>query len=306
MNIKEIGQILQSDLGSSYTVVINPDHPRLFVAPDILIGGQGTLTAIFQPKMLERRMPDELLVRLTVSRLALPSHLRCVLLIDSHTWPETDFANLQRYFHTVRLGTKFRSISNFITNEQEDYIIEPITPKVREAAYTQANLFFDESIRRSSHNRTASEPRDVMYALRQQGEFKVAQVPSWTGRERRYSESLYMTSLLESTDTIVAGVSFAGHGSVLDRLRPYCNAAIKMAYRVDNGTPYSTEYASYVKILVSDEFPHTQYDSEKPLRAAAFAGWVVTPVQSVEELEGYTVRVKEDLQEVLGELQKQN
>ncbi|HEX9990401.1 MAG TPA: hypothetical protein VGE45_18225 [Chloroflexia bacterium] len=72
MRANEIAASVGKFLRDDYTVAVSPDHPRLFVAPDILVGYRGRLAAVFIPKVTELNSVDDLLVRLAISRLALP------------------------------------------------------------------------------------------------------------------------------------------------------------------------------------------------------------------------------------------
>jgi hypothetical protein len=67
-------------LGERFVVLARPEHPYLLAPPDLLIGGEGLLTAVFSPKSAETRAPRLLRARLVAARLALPEHARCVLL----------------------------------------------------------------------------------------------------------------------------------------------------------------------------------------------------------------------------------
>ena len=67
LDLQEIGKELRYER----IVAIRPDHPYLFSAPYLLLADSGSLVAVFIPKTLELKDPDQILVRQAISRLAL-------------------------------------------------------------------------------------------------------------------------------------------------------------------------------------------------------------------------------------------
>jgi hypothetical protein len=84
MRLQEIvglAKRIQQQLGDRFVVLARPEHPYLLAPPDLLIGGEGLLTAVFSPKVAEARSPRLLRARLIAGRLALAEHARCILLL---------------------------------------------------------------------------------------------------------------------------------------------------------------------------------------------------------------------------------
>jgi hypothetical protein len=79
---RTIERELRDELPSSYVIVAAPDHPLLIEGPDVLVGGEGNLVAVFTPKASERHSRERLSVRFVLSRLALPPQTRYVLLSE--------------------------------------------------------------------------------------------------------------------------------------------------------------------------------------------------------------------------------
>src|SRR6185437_8874872 len=75
-----LGREMRHSLGDRFLVVVRPSHPYLVAPPDVLIGGEGLLTAVFSPSANERRAPLLIRPRLVGARLALPENTRCILL----------------------------------------------------------------------------------------------------------------------------------------------------------------------------------------------------------------------------------
>src|SRR5713101_8321070 len=94
---KHLGAFIQRSF-RNYRVVSSPDHPLLLRPADLLVGGDGWITAVFLPHARERRDPRRLADRLLLNRLALPARTRCLLIVDPSNddivgeLPERDFA----------------------------------------------------------------------------------------------------------------------------------------------------------------------------------------------------------------------
>jgi hypothetical protein len=53
-----VARELGDEIPSSYLIVTAPDHPLLVEGPDLLIGGEGNLVAVFMPNASDRKMPS--------------------------------------------------------------------------------------------------------------------------------------------------------------------------------------------------------------------------------------------------------
>lgn len=69
---KAIAQQLKRTMTSNFVIVNGPDHPLLLRPPDLLIGGEGRLTAIMLATAEEARSPEQAKARYTLCRAALP------------------------------------------------------------------------------------------------------------------------------------------------------------------------------------------------------------------------------------------
>jgi hypothetical protein len=97
-----LAENLRDYLGERFVVVERPEHPYLISPPDLLIGGEGLLTAVFLPKAAESRMPRLLYARLVAARLALSERTRCALVFTTEFVHRASFApEAQRDFEIV-------------------------------------------------------------------------------------------------------------------------------------------------------------------------------------------------------------
>src|SRR5207253_232197 len=68
--------------------------------PDVLVATRGQLAAVFIPRRDDPTYLEQLLVRLALTRLALPEHARCALIAPSALQSE-GLSEIARHFHRV-------------------------------------------------------------------------------------------------------------------------------------------------------------------------------------------------------------
>jgi hypothetical protein len=73
-----------------------------------------------------------------------------------------------------------------------------------------------------------------------------------------------------------AGLSFKRSGDFRRAAIPIYIAGFERAFKRDNGIPHLAELTGNVMVIAT--WPTMIDDPEKPIRAAAFAGWAMTPV----------------------------
>src|SRR5216684_6152496 len=89
---RSLAESVRDALPQDYVVVSNPDHPLVLRPPDLLIGGNGRLIALFIPTSVERGNQRNFRNRIILNRLALPAHTHFVLVLDSAAeWMRDDF-----------------------------------------------------------------------------------------------------------------------------------------------------------------------------------------------------------------------
>jgi len=138
VSVQEIGVIAGKVLPKDYVISINPDHPYLFVGPDLLVGGHGQLGAIFIPNVAEYSHPNKLLVRLAVSRLALPAHTRCILTVDMDRLPLGYVEEIRRNFNAVLNATEYDGLTSVLEPDYENDRTTRILNEISQRAYLRA------------------------------------------------------------------------------------------------------------------------------------------------------------------------
>jgi hypothetical protein len=260
MTRQELKQAVLRGLPPDADAVVSPDHPLLLHGPDVIAAIHGTLIAYFISLRGAREIAA-ILPKVMLSRLAFPPGAACVLVLGEPITPSND------------LSVFFEEIVVLADGEQ------PIIPIGTTA--TSAGLEAAESMRTLHHERFAD---------------------TWTATTRRHG---VRRRRLPGEPTSLYGVRAPRlptrymdfhHGEFFfvpspaagpSRIRTWLSKAIDIAVSSDYGLEAGIDGLSTVsRIAVSGDahlarhysvmpsLPATRaFDSLKPLRAAAFAGY---------------------------------
>jgi uncharacterized protein YbaR (Trm112 family) len=254
---------LQGELPPNFITASGPDHPLLLRGPDLLVGGEGIMTAVYTPSAVERQNPAHLKNRFVLARLALPVHTRHVLVAESAA--------------DRTLGQEFADDFDAV----EDFRSRAIL----------ASLAQDKNFAGSR----SKLPPEVVLASRQQ----FADVMQLTRVMRKLderllhpygevvrSERLHRTRARRQKTMLKDGIALSvfGAGPVSPTsVQALVNEQVNRSFRLDNGIPRFTAESTYGIALVED-LPLFPGDPEKLLRAAAFAGWAMVAEVHQQEL----------------------
>jgi hypothetical protein len=308
---QEIFRIITNKLGRETHIAVRPDHPMLLAGPDVFLALPGNLVSLFIPKQQEIADPDKLLVRLALSRLALPSHAKWVLLIPRHlvSWGYSN--QVARNFHETIDEKGISQLRTFLVSPPPDKI-SPIPEELRK----KVNNRFEDAYRTSTESFSAERKREgkrVLTALAHKQKFIMAHVPRLVPRETTASghwkvymdqgESEYLRkqaparSIVEKDDVVLGELdtpriqSFSYHSMRLNE------NLFRLTYTLDNGIPYFKKQ-KLVSLLQVTSVPTNRFDPMKPLRVLAFAGWHVVHADSPEGLMNEVVQAKERVGEL--------
>lgn len=256
--ITRISRSLRSDLPSSSVVVKRPDHPLLFAGPDILAGSNGQLVAAFVPKARELTSWKLLQSRLIANRLALPVHTKCILVCD-------DAASL--------LGNLPDGAFDEVYSPQE----------VRKTAMVMAG------------NRLAMTRSPRLLRSRQQAMVNYGAILHiqriQTSRWEAAGGTLNRDSISQEQAArfpVMFGESYIGRidrSSPVVSLQTFARRSFFQNYQLIDGVPELKRDALDVAIKERDLRPGL--DPGKPMRASAFAGWLLTESALTGDLEEY-------------------
>ena len=128
MNFRSTTKRLLRAIGSRYTVSASPDFLHLISGPDLILGRDGKLCAIFIPRVAETKNADQLLFRLAISRLGLPNHLTSVLILNGDRSVEPHIHHVRWHFDGVFGTEALDSVGEFLLNGRSS---SPVSEKVR-------------------------------------------------------------------------------------------------------------------------------------------------------------------------------
>lgn len=235
---------LQRRLSSEYIVVASPDHPLVLRSVDILIGGRSGLTAIMMLTAEEVRRPRLFVARSTLNRMALAPETTFIYLSGDHSLPEA--INLL-FDRVMPLGDNdtMAELGSFVRTRRVGQVSASFSKLHRLAQPRFANTY--RLAKMLKHRAENLEPR-----------------------ERRVTSRMPARDRLSSD---VEGAYFDGAPSPA-LLSAFTTAEYDRWFGADNGEVFLNDTPAGLAFVSSlPEFPG---DPDKGLRAAAFAGWVVT------------------------------
>jgi hypothetical protein len=259
---KALTQLLRRELPEKFMIVQNPDHPLLIRGPDILLTTSQTIMAIFMPLAAERRAYGLLKSRLTLSRLALPTHTRCILVF------ETKDHNIAKHFANDFADVlEWSSRSNVISIASDSGFVgrhRDVPPEIIGDA--QTNFANAMTVMRLGARLTAN-PLSAAFDER-----FIDKRSSIRSVIRRGSRRPIIDRKTFSKDH--EGVAFAELSDFdvdTPTVRDLVYDQIEHTYSLDNGVPYATSEPSGIAVV--RDWPTRTRDSEKLILAAAFGGW---------------------------------
>lgn len=252
---KTITQQLKRTMTSNFVIVNGPDHPLLLRPPDLIIGGEGRLTAIMLATAEEARSPDQAKARYTLCRAALPQESVFVFVATDGR------ENIGQY-----LSSEVDEVLSWQDRTEVSKVAERKDPPKNERYSWKVK---HEIMKRfGSAFRIAQHLRFVEDRQKSAGKF--------LSPDRTSTESRSTFRLRSVGDEFIVG-DFYGvpDPGAIAKLTLF--GASKF-YDLTEGVPYPelrTVGSAYARAV-----PEAAGDPEKYLRASAFAGWVIVPSES--------------------------
>lgn len=251
----DIATHLRRTLGADFVVVPAPDHPLVMRSVDVLAGGRSGLTAIMMSTAEELRRPKLFDARLKLNMMALPPHTAFVYVaVKGEIWrgrQEAFAAELSIEDHASR-----EDLTRLATNP----------PKTRHLQKAERSQKHSEARFADTYRLARALRRGLRHRLAVDN-VAVSRAPY---RDRLPNE--IEGAFFPSTPSSQAIANLALEGA--DRW-----------YDIWDGEPEPRPSAAGAAFVQS--YPMARGDPDKILRAAAFAGWVMMPLQtdrSFEEL----------------------
>ncbi|WP_224961808.1 hypothetical protein [Geomonas subterranea] len=264
-------QIAVSLSETDIDIAVNPDHPYLLSPPDLLLGRNGKLLAVYEPHREELSEPNSLLARLALSRLALPAHCQHILVVDEDG---TSLGSVDNSFDKVIESVDTRKIPTII--EDRTRLDSAILREVKETHFLRFQVLYESSLlqfNRSHFKKNCDQPEIAPYPRRRFEAQDKVYLSDWLhdGRRRRPSR------LFSKADW---GVYSALEKTPEARqLRALCLGSVRLITDLDNGIPFSR--IDEANLLITDCLHLNRFDPLKPIRGTAFSGLAFCPASSV-------------------------
>jgi hypothetical protein len=237
-------QYLGRELGGDFIVIGAPDHPLLLRPADVIVGGRANLTAIFTPTVQELRRPEYFQARVTLNMMALPPNTKFVFVGSEMPKSSSD----QRFAAEISL-------------EDRGWTLDLL--KILSQPGTHRRLKEATFLQRRAESRFAETYR-LARVLQRKGRKSLPKESSPRDNRPRY-------------DRIHNNIDAAFFSGTVSS-EAVAQISLKNAHRwyADfDGEPGPTQ--SPASAIFADSYPQRAGDPNKVLRAAAFAGWVISP-----------------------------
>jgi len=255
-------------LSGVFHIVPQLDHPMLLSGPDILVGGEGKLTAIF---CIEKKSSEkQLLARITATRLAMPSNTRLFAQISADA--EIPLEILGNFDETASKARDSKQLVRYCNSEAR--------PKIDRAALAESKRLHSEkyafalmlALLRRKHELSTIRPELVIKEL--------------SIRDTDISRQTMRMPFLRKPSIQINGAYVASLNSLrnsLQQLRTLCDSGLNSSYQLVTGVPYVNQNAN-LNILLVEKCPIVRHDPDKPLRSAAFGCWIMAKSSSAEDI----------------------
>lgn len=249
----------RSILPEGAVIAPKPDHPLLFSGPDVLVGSRGSLLAAFFAKSSEAARPKELFARLVASRLALPGHTTCVVVLTGaekkhNVFEQLDFA-FERAIRPQEIIQVLADVPR--SRDRRSYLSE-----VREDAYVNYAALLHV-------HRLQSVREDERKVTRYDYDLPLKIGSAWHESKsiRKYDGSLIGLKRTNTKNMLVSAI------------REYSIQSFNENYDLHQGIPEPKRKTLDVATYLS--LPGNGLDPEKPIRVAAFSGWLLADIEDV-------------------------
>jgi hypothetical protein len=298
MRAKVLASSIQKRLRGNVSIALHPDHPLLFDGPDVLVALPGNLVAIFVLRVAETTNPESLLSRLAVARLALPTNLRCILIVPKIGVREFYDEFVIKQFHEVASDQEPSSVVAFIKDPIALGQVHGVPLDVKTFVFKRFGVFLSqsydfldinqkldeaESYRQSSiigkKSQNPVEVRSKLMTDLDERQFNPTRLFAWSKRQEVVEP--ISRRLLSAGRNTVGVVSSNVRGSLSQKIKPLCRDILHASYEFDSGVPYP-KIKSANLLVTNSENALTGYDRLKPVRTAAFTGWAISPVSDID------------------------
>ncbi|QPQ55435.1 hypothetical protein IC614_02155 [Allosphingosinicella flava] len=243
---KAIVDRLRRSMGGDFVVVGAPDHPLVMRSVDIIVGGRAGLTAIMAMTAQELRSQEHFTARLTLNKMALPPHTNFVFVSIDGERPYS----LPTNAFVTEISIKDQRVWDDLTSIS-----------------SRPQGFPDGKSSEKIHRLASARFGDT---------YKLARVLQ-RGRSKATAAHGNRSTRKPRRDRLSHNIEAAFFANP-PTLQAIANLSVEGAdrwYDMDGAEPFPTQAPAGAAF--AELFPSSPGDPDKAIRAAAFAGWVLTP-----------------------------
>jgi hypothetical protein len=276
----DIASRLVERIDREFVVVARPDHPELLSGPSILVGGRGRLTAIFRVgRQADKRALE---AKVIAAKLALPSNSLFVALASPALALPAQLAN-----HAFDFILPDRDISGLlkvcVAKRSERKHGEDLRENQRQHGVFYSTLLRIAELRRAHKLQSTGSKKLVEHFAS-----RLPQIAESDGARR---ESRFRVPTANVFQTTIAALTSANVRQRNAGMRALWSETFLDDFVLDLGVPYGK--ARLPRILLVDEWPYRRGDPHKPVRGAAFSGWITALATTEAEIERLLERAVE-------------
>lgn len=284
MSYVEMVSFIEEELKDDFDIVYKPDVSYLTLTPDFLIGSKGEIIGLFVLRLSTTAALHELLARLGLSRLGLPTHMRCVLVTDELKFDNKTNEVLEYNFHHI---IDFRQISKqailrFLNTEPSSKINE-VPKNIREERFMSMDAFFDYNLMLADNDENFQKLHLDLNTSNDN--HRLVEVSKWilkTSDSRAYSRT---NQIKHYSNGLIAQRDFSNKSAIIGKINQLIVTTTRLQYNLDSGVLYPNRNAPRVRLLNVGKVPLVDHELRRLLKVASFSGWVVSSFHSWDQVE---------------------
>lgn len=297
MNVSQSMNTIATMLEDDFEVVQNPDHPFLFLGPDLLVGTRDHIVGIFLVHYDELTHPEELLARMAMSRIGYPDNFQAVLIFHQSLGDDDPFnKSVRSQFDAVVDSSSVSTIKKRLRDGIISSINTQSLPVQRQSTFDQADVLYSESLKDMAHSTELPEAPVELAGVPELTQASIDLHP-WlkaSSSIRRAHQSFFQ--IFEFGEVRVASISLQQRSQVRRKLTRFGRRMFTADHYLDNGIPYRHRQSN--NVLFVDKRPKHRYDPDKWIRASAFAGFAMFQLADKDHVTDKLERLKKGMRSV--------
>lgn len=256
--ISKLLEILKEELPSNSSISTYPDHPLLSICPDILVGFDGYILALFIIKKDNANI-RKIEAELISSRLGLPSHsiIACVS-IDESIFEKNTFRNFDCCVDLKNTRQFVKTIKNF-------------TPNIDKSSLKQSRYLHYVNYMSNLHIGSVSLLKRDMKDNEAHGVGSEIDFSYFRNLGKKWRNT---KGIIIVNENLIGIKNINDDKNIIRSIESYSVQSFNELYRLDNGVPFKVK--KDLNFIIRNNTFTSGFDPEKPVRSSAFSGWITT------------------------------